>query len=84
MLNVVLPWIIALVIVAVLAVVFRFWGEEHPRSDDPPDTGGEEPHLPPVRLGFGPAVSYPDSSLRRSSCRSIAARTRSRTFLLGS
>ncbi len=59
MLNVVLPWIIAFVIVAVLAVVFRFWGEEHPRSDDPPDTGEDSrPHLLPVCLGLGPAVPH--------------------------
>jgi hypothetical protein len=38
---VVLPWIVALVIVAVMAVVFRFWGEDGPRSDDPPDSGDE-------------------------------------------
>ena len=45
-LNVVLPWILSAVIVAVVAVVCRF-AEEGPRSDDPPDTG-EEPELLPI------------------------------------
>ena len=40
-LNVVLPWIAAVVIIAVMAVVFRFFADDNPRSDDPPDTGGE-------------------------------------------
>ena len=45
MLNVVLPWFLALVIVAVMAVVFRCWGEEGPRNDEPPDAG-EDGRLP--------------------------------------
>ena len=36
------PWILALIIVAVVAVACRF-AEEHPRGDDPPDPDGEEP-----------------------------------------
>lgn len=36
-----LPWILAVVIVAVVAVACRF-AEEHPRSGDPPDSGEED------------------------------------------
>ena len=38
----VLPWIISFVIVAVVAVACRF-AEDHPRSDDPPDSSDEDP-----------------------------------------
>lgn len=40
-LNVVLPWIATLVIVAVVAVACRF-AEDHPRRDEPPDTGEDD------------------------------------------
>jgi hypothetical protein len=43
----VLPWIAALVIIAVVAVACRFI-EEQPGNDDPPDTGAEEGELRPV------------------------------------
>jgi hypothetical protein len=39
-LAVVLSWIVAFVIILVVAVACRFI-EEGPRSDDPPDTGEE-------------------------------------------
>jgi hypothetical protein len=42
-----LPWIIALAVVAVVAVACRF-AEEHPRNDEPPDSGDEEPELVPI------------------------------------
>ena len=41
-LTFVLPWIASLVIVAVVAVACRF-AEDHPRSDDPPDSSDEDP-----------------------------------------
>ena len=40
----VLPWILAVIIIAVVGAACGFI-EEGPRSDDPPDTGGDDPGL---------------------------------------
>jgi hypothetical protein len=42
-----LPWLAAVLIVAVVAVACRFI-EEGPRNDEPPDSGDEEPELMPI------------------------------------
>ena len=36
------PWILALVILVVLPVALVLLADDHPRSDDPPDTAGED------------------------------------------
>ncbi len=36
-----IPWIAALVIIAIVSVACRF-AEEHPRADDPPDNDDED------------------------------------------
>ena len=41
-LNVVLPWIAAVLILLVVGAACGFI-EEHPRRDDPPDAGDEDP-----------------------------------------
>jgi hypothetical protein len=43
----VLPWILAFVIIAVVSVACRF-AEDHPRNDEPPDTGDPGPALLPI------------------------------------
>ena len=37
------PWIVAFAILVVLPVALALFADDHPRRDDPPDTGDEEP-----------------------------------------
>jgi hypothetical protein len=45
-----LPWVIALVILIVLPVALRLFAEDHPRSEEPPDTGDDERDSGPAVL----------------------------------
>jgi hypothetical protein len=42
MLSAWLPWILGLVILIVLPVVLVLFADDHPRSDDPPDSDDGE------------------------------------------
>ena len=37
------PWLVAIAILVVLPVALLLWADDHPRSDDPPDSSDEEP-----------------------------------------
>ena len=37
------PWLLAFAVLVILPVALVLFAEDHPRRDDPPDSGDEEP-----------------------------------------